>query len=468
MKKLYKNSIYNVVYRITNLIFSLVTASYVARILLPSGVGYFSFVSTNVSYFVAFASLGLPVYGVREIAKVKHNKDELNRTYTELFLISVLFTVLACIIYLIFIWKVVKREDLLLYGICGIQILLNVINIDWLYQGCEEYSHITKRNVFIKLLNFFLIIFFVKEKSDLFIYAAISSIITFVQFFYSFVCSGKIALLKNDKISIKKHIKPVIVLGLTVALATIYHKIDITMLGLLSNDVEVGLYTNAHKGIDVIITLCASITGAYLPTLSETYINNSKEFNKILKKGFDIICFISIPATCGIYIVAPEIMGIVFGSEFISGYTAVRFFAPLIVIRSLGDLFCYQTLIAIGEDNKRAIANVVATAINIAINLALIPVMGKNGAAIASVLSELLVNIYLYLYIKKKLGLIISYKSAIISVISSAIMSIICITMIGLNIISPIINFVLCMFVCILVYSLFYLVLTKSFNKIRI
>lgn len=466
MKKIYKNSIYNVIYRITNLIFPLVTASYVARILLPEGIGYFSYINTNVSYFVVLASLGLPVYGIREIAKVKNDKEKLNQTYSELFLINIIFTILSCIIYLFFMLNIFNNDDLLLYGICGTQILFNCINIDWLFQGCGEYSYITKRNIFIKVVFLFFIIIFVNDKSDLPIYAFISCFATFGQYFYSIVYSRKLISFKIKNISLKRHIRPILILGITVIFGAIYNKIDITMLGILKNDAEVGLYTNAHKCIEIVTTLCASITAVYLPTLSEIYMSDIEEFRKILKNGYKIICYISIPSAFGLFIIAPEIMKVLFGSAFFPCYTTIRFFVPIIVIRSLGDLFCYQTLIAIGKEEKRVFANIVTTIINITLNFILIPIMGRNGAAIASVISELFINIYLFLFIKKTIKINNDIKPMIISIVSSLIMAVISFYLINLRIINEYFNIVICILLSIIIYIIGAYTLYKIINKI--
>ena len=70
----------------------------------------------------------------------------------------------------------------------------------------------------------------------------------------------------------------------------------------------------------------------------------------------------------------------------------MQVFTPLIIIRTLGDLLCYQLLISIGQENKRLPAYVVAASANVILNYLLIPHWGQNGAAVASVISEFLVN----------------------------------------------------------------------------
>ena len=465
MKKLYKNSIYNVIYRITNVLFSLITAGYVARILLPEGVGYFSYINTNVSYFVIFASLGLPAYGIREVAKAKKDRELLNRTYSELFIINAVFTLLSCFVYLFFVLNIFNNSDLLLYGICGSQIIFNIINIDWLFQGYEEYSYIARKNLVVKIVFFILIVLFVNDKSDLPIYALISCFATFSQYFYSIVRSRKFVSFSLKNISIKRHMKPIIILGVTVIFSTVYHKIDITMLGLLTNDAEVGLYTNAHRCIEIISILCASITSVYLPTLSEVYLRNIDEFKTILRNGYKIICFISIPAAFGLFVIAPEVMGLLFGNAFVSGYITIRYFVPMIIIRGLGDLFCYQSLIAIGKEDKRVLANIITTFINIIVNYLLIPTMGRNGAAIASVISELFINVYLYIIIKKSLSIKEDLKPFFNSLVSSLIMSCVCYFMINLKIGNAYLNIIICIIISFIVYAACYYLIDILLNN---
>ena len=94
-KSLTKNSIYNIIYTIANILFPFITSIYVSRILLPVGVGKVASAQNIASYFVTLAALGLPSYGVREFAKVRENKCERNKLFTELFFLNIISTTLA-------------------------------------------------------------------------------------------------------------------------------------------------------------------------------------------------------------------------------------------------------------------------------------------------------------------------------------------------------------------------------------
>ena len=83
-----KNVFYNVMLAISQVLFPLITFPYLVRVLGPSEVGLLNFAESIARYFMLLAALGIPVYGIREIAK--HQKDILKRSqvFTEIFLIN--------------------------------------------------------------------------------------------------------------------------------------------------------------------------------------------------------------------------------------------------------------------------------------------------------------------------------------------------------------------------------------------
>ena len=54
-------------YRLFNAFFPLVTSAYIARVLLPEGVGKIAVAQNIVTYFTYIAALGMPTYGMRVI-----------------------------------------------------------------------------------------------------------------------------------------------------------------------------------------------------------------------------------------------------------------------------------------------------------------------------------------------------------------------------------------------------------------
>ena len=67
-KSITKNYIYNVLYQLLTILTPLITTPYVSRILGSSGVGQYELTQANVQYFILAGTIGLNMYGQREVA----------------------------------------------------------------------------------------------------------------------------------------------------------------------------------------------------------------------------------------------------------------------------------------------------------------------------------------------------------------------------------------------------------------
>ena len=133
-KSIAKNSIYYLIYNVLNILFPFITGIYVARVLLPDSVGQVAYAQNIVQYFVILSYLGIPTYGLREVAKVKDDQFGRSKLFSELFIINAVSTTFFLTIYLILIFAVPTfQSQLPLYLIVGLLIAFNLLNISWLY-----------------------------------------------------------------------------------------------------------------------------------------------------------------------------------------------------------------------------------------------------------------------------------------------------------------------------------------------
>ena len=174
----------------------------------------------------------------------------------------------------------------------------------------------------------------------------------------------------------------------------------------------------------MIITACSAISAVFLPRLSYYYKNDQKEFTRLIDKGVRILAFISVPAAVAVFVLAPQAIELLFGKEFVPGSSTVRILSVLIMVKSFGNLLCYQLVICTGNEKKRLPAYALANVANIALNALLIPKMAQNGAALASVASEVIVNAYQFFKMRKIVIIPVSKSALLQSVLSSAVMGV--------------------------------------------
>ena len=425
MKSLKKNAIFNILYDVANLIFPLITSMYVSRVILASGVGEVAYAQNIASYFLTFAALGLPTYGVREIAKVQNNQTLSNKTFTELFLINAVTTTVSAAAYVALVFSPLGKnfDKKLMLCFCFF-ILFNYLNIDWLYKGKEEYVFIALRSVFIKTVSLAATFIFVRTKEDYIKYAVIVVVALGGNYVFNVIHARKLIKFHFGNLEFKKHLTPLFIFMLTVVFSSVYSKLDITMLGSMSTKTATGLYTNAHKICDMLIVACSSLSAVFLPRLSYYYENDRKEFIALIEKGVRVLSFISIPACVGLFVIAPEAIELFFGKEFIAGASTVRILSVLLIIKSFGNLLCYQLIVCTGNERKMIPAYALASVANIILNALLIGALAQNGAAIASVASEFILNVYQFIKMRKVVSFKISYKALIQALISSAVMGV--------------------------------------------
>lgn len=132
-----------------------------------------------------------------------------------------------------FIGLVVANEGFsgqwVLFVACGLSIPFNYLNINWVYQGLEEYGYITGRSLLIKGVSLLTLFLFVKTREDYVIYALISSLATGGNYVFNVLNARKYVALVFSRIEFKRHVKPVLLIACIIFLSSIYNKIDITM-----------------------------------------------------------------------------------------------------------------------------------------------------------------------------------------------------------------------------------------------
>ena len=411
-KSLAKNSIYNIIYTVANILFPFVTSIYVSRILLPVGVGKVASAQNIASYFVTIAALGLPSYGVREFAKVRENKCESNKLFTELLLLNIVSTTLAVIGFfgLVFI-NAGFHGEWALYAACGVAVFFN-------------YGYITGRSLLIKGISLVTLFLFVKTRHDYVAYALISSLATGGNYIFNVIHAKKFVRLDFSGIKIQKHIKPVLLIACIIFLSSIYNKIDVTMLNMMATDESVGFYSYAQKTINMVLTMANAVTAALLPRLSYYYDNDREGFYRLLDRGFQILCAMTLPLAVGMALVASQTVQFLYGEAFAPAALTIQLMCPLILIKGFGDLFCYQLVYSTKSEKIILPAAASASVINVITNAILIPMLLQNGAVIASVLSELVTNAIQFIYMKKKVRFSINGKALVTGLFSTAIMSV--------------------------------------------
>lgn len=453
MKSLAKNSIYNMVYKILDLIFPLLASMHVAHTLMPDGVGRVAYSQNIASYFLTAAALGIPVLGIRVISVVRENREQRSRAFCELLILNAVFTTVAILGYSLLVYfNPTFRADYPLYIAAGLTIAFNYLNIDWLYKGFEEYQYIVIRSVIIKILSLVALFLFVKKPEDYVLYALITSLATCGNYVFNVIHARKYVTLTTRGLNLKQHLKPVFMLAASLLFSSVYSKVDVTMLGVMAGEESVGYYSYAHKVLNIAVGICSTVTAAFLPRLSYYYKHDMEKFRGLVAKGLQIVSFLAFPAAIGLFLLAPEAIELMFGAEFLPAAKTLRCFAALILVFAFGNLLCYQMMICSGREKIIAPILGAAALLNVVLNSFLIPSMQQDGAAIASVCTELFINGVEIIYITRVLKLKYDWKVIGQGLFCSIVMGA-CILVLKQQLSGSLMSFVICVCAGVAVYA---------------
>lgn len=376
---------------VVTVLLPLITFPYTSRILGPEKLGIIDYSMSIVAYFILFAALGVPNYGIRTVAGVRDDKNKLSIAVAELSVILSVCTMIVFVVYIFcFHFFSAVFEPKLLYIILGLNIFLSVFSFEWFYVGIEEQSLITKRFLLVKVLFIICLFTFVKQSSDYILYAFFSVVIGGLGTVFNIVNLRKrINFVPFHELRPLKHLVPILItFGSSIAIS-IYSYVDITMLGSISGTIYVGYYSAANKFITMALTLVTSLGSVILPRLSNSFENGDFDKYKInLYKSLNFTLLISLPITLGIILLGPELLEFLAGEKYKSGELTLQILACIVTIVPLAHYVGFQILYTNKKEGIYTTAVVTGAIANLITNSFLIPKFQNNGAAVGTVVAE--------------------------------------------------------------------------------
>lgn len=451
-KSVKKNYIYNLSYQILAIILPVITTPYLARVLGSNGTGTYSYTISIVTYFILFGSLGVSLYGQREIAYVQDNQEKKNKIFTELVILRFITMTLSGILFYFIFGR--NGEYSLYYKLLLLEMVANAIDISWLYQGLEEFKKIVLRNFVIKILSILSIFIFVKDKNDVWLYILIYGGTTLIGNVSLWFKSKKYAKFINlKKINIKCHIKPMLLLFIPQVAIQVYTVLDRTMLGTILKDMnEVGYYEQSQKVIKILLTIITSLGTVMLPRIANFHANGEKEkIKEYMNKTFNFLYFLSFPMIFGIIAVSNNFVPLFFGQGYEEVVKLLSLSSVLMLFIGMSNITGNQFLLPTKRQGEYTASVIIGACVNFILNFLLISKFKSIGATVATVIAEFFVTTSQLFFIRKDLDLKKLIKFGINYLIAGILMFIAC-EIVDYFIVSKIISILFQLVVGIIVY----------------
>jgi len=414
------------------------TTIYLARNLEVSNFGKISFAFAFFSFSSFITNLGLISIGTRDIAqRLKTSDSKIESKYiSNVINLRQVLAIITFVLLLLTSLLIQKPMPIkLLIILYGLSLFPFALLLEWAFFGWEKMKFITIERVLVALSYLALILFFVKGSKHLSVIPIVflisnilGALFLFFIYRYNQKLHGaktshkyKLAFNYNDWLQL---IKTALPFGIGAILIQFPNNFNTIFLGMVKPDVQVGLFSAASKLLVFILIFDRVMNNTTFPIISRYYIEGTEKLSQVLNRLSKLVLVVSIPICVGGFLLAKGITSLIYGPVYEQSYPIFKILVWFFLLTMLNSLYT-SSLIA-GQKNKQYVSAIgYGVAVNVILNIVLVPIIGASGTAIALVVGEFVTLIFLTQMIKPIAHIRFTFPNIIKPLFATAIMCIV-------------------------------------------
>ena len=429
-KSIQKNYLLNLVNSGTQILFPLIAFPYVSRIMLADGIGQVNFYSSIIQYIILACSLGIPLYGVREVARVRSDPAALQKTTVELLSLHTLLTLVGYAVVGVLCLTLGRiQENIPLFLIVSMNLFFTTIGCEWFYQGTEDFGYITVRGIVVKTLSLIFLFAFVHTKAQILLYGLYTVLGSLGGNLFNFIRLRKFVHLREipwKSLSLRPHLKGSLSVFLFNVVTSVYLQLSTILLGFIRDDTEVGYYTAGMKIVRMVMLVSSAFGVVMIPRLSNLVAEKKMdEFRALSPRAFEFMFFLTLPMAVGVFFESPFLIRLFCGPGFEPAIPVLSITASIIFVIGLSNVLGMQIFYPLGKIGLVNLCTGIGAGVSLVVNLLLIPRMGASGSAIATLLAEVAVTLSMLLLGRDTIPFRIGWSSLVDYVFGSALMGLV-------------------------------------------
>jgi len=376
------------------------TTIIVARIFSVEDYGIYKWYSTIIGYLLLLINFGFDVYFFKLIFDKKLFYEQILAIQLKSRIFFGIILYLFSIFIAVYFIEISRNE--ILFIILSFQLILYIFNIDVIFKIKEKFKFLSFLTIIQSLFNLLLVILFVQSSSNIIYLSIVVVSVNLFSIIISWVFLKINTIVEFNKIIrfykkfnfsyILTHLKKSIVINLSFFMISIYYSLDSLMLGIFSTKSDVAIYSVAYAFILMAIMPTGMLYNAFSPKLSKNKYNKKTFFEYIISTTLlGIVIFIFLLLTYKYLILYT------YGEKYLSSVEVLFYLTFNIIPCYLAGAFANP--INLWGDYKKYLFIVSTGAIgNFVGNLIFIPLFGIKGAIFTTILSEVLVFLFAFIY----------------------------------------------------------------------
>lgn len=399
--KVVKNAVWIIICKIVQAILSLIVTMLTARYLSPSGYGLINYAASLVAFVTPIMKLGLDSVLVQAFVNTPEDSGKIMGTTFVMTLSSGVLCILGVTAFAV----VANAGERMTVLVCALY------SLSLLFQGLELVQYYFQANLKSKytsivcLIAYFAVsaykIFLLASRSDIYWFAvsqALDYLIISVLLIFVFhrISGQKLRFSFSTAKRLFANGKYYIVSNLMVV---IFATTDKIMINLMLGDSATGYYSAAVTCASMTAFVFSAVIDSFRPVIFESKKTDNFKFEKNVSELYSIIIYLSLLQCIIIAFFSPLIIDILYGAEYAESVSALRIIVWYTTFAYLGSV---RNIWILAEGNQRYlwIVNTSGAVANVVLNFALIPSWGIDGAAFASLITQIFTNVIIGFLIK--------------------------------------------------------------------
>lgn len=394
-KKVIKNASWIIGVQIVRAIISIIISMLTARFLGPSNYGLINYAASIVAFVSPIMYLGFSGTLVQEIVNNPEREGKTIGTAITLSFLSSLVCIIGVIAFVFFV-NVGEKETLI---VCALYSLLLIFQSIDLIQYWFQAKLLSKNSSLATFAAYLIVagykIFLLLSGKNVYWFAVSNAfdyllIAVFLLLIYKKKGGQELRFSWMIAKSMFSRSKYYIFSDLMV---TVFAQTDRIMLKLMIDDAATGYYSAAVTCAGMTGFVFSAIIDSIRPMAFENKKNNNEvQYEKSIVCLYSIIIYLSLLQCIVETVAAPFIIKILYGKEYSD---SVGILQIIVWYSSFSYLGGARAIWILAEEKQKhlVVINLIGATLNVALNLLLIPKLGVNGAAIASVITQFFTNV---------------------------------------------------------------------------
>lgn len=362
---------------------------YLARVLGVTNYGALQFSISILAYFLLFADFGLEVWATREATSGVDMRNLAARVLPIRFILALASYGALLVVLLVLPNYPGLRTVTILFGLT---LFTQAINLKWAFMGREEMTRVGVGLILAQLL-FVAPLLLVLRSPQAIIWVPLARLagdLAMAGYFaWHFAAEFGGLRLPFTLRGASEILRPARTLGASYILGLMSFNLDSVLLGFFLGATAVGFYGAAYKPVTVLLAMPTTYFVGLFPALSRTYSASHETFREILVRSLRLAWIFALPIGVGGMFLAAPVINILFGPAYANSVPALRILSWSAVFVILRGTY-RQALNATHRSRLDLWCGGISVAVNIILNLLLIPRYGIIGAALSIVTADVL------------------------------------------------------------------------------